>query len=332
MTGPIISVDRSETTSVARLPLVTVITPAYNRAAYLDETIQSVLQQDYPRIEYIVLDDGSRDNTVEVLKKYDGQIAWESHPNMGETRTVNKGFAMSRGGIIGVVNSDDPLASNTAISTMVQAMIARPEVVVVYPDWDMIDSEGRAFRHETTFEYDYIDMVRWHHCVPGPGAFFCRKVVEQLGGRDPQFRYVGDFDFWLRAGLLGPFARIPQTLATFRVHEGSASVSQTGSLMAEEHIRLVNKYYGLPGLPEEFRRVKREAYSSAYYIAGCVCGQGASIEKTRYYLRALWYCPGKYLREYRDRRGTIRHEIQDLLGQGIVRRRAVGAGASGQRV
>ena len=85
------------------LPLVTVITPAYNRASYLVETIESVLGQDYPRLEYIVLDDGSTDNTREVLGKYEGRIIWETHPNMGETRTVNKGFGLARGEIVVVV-------------------------------------------------------------------------------------------------------------------------------------------------------------------------------------------------------------------------------------
>jgi glycosyltransferase involved in cell wall biosynthesis len=286
------------------LPLITIITPTYNCADYLPETIESVLSQGYPSLEYILLDDGSEDNSVALLEKYSAKIIWESHPNMGETRTVNKGFAMAHGGIIGVVNSDDPLLPG-ALHSVAEYMQSHPDVGVVYPDWDMIDADGKVIQHITTFNYNYIDMLRWHHCVPGPGAFFRRLVLEGLGGRDPQFRYVADFDFWLRAGLLGSFARIPHTLATFRWHPAGASSDGMGALMAEEHIRLVNKIYMIPDLPREAVAVKLEAYSSAHYVAGVVCGDKARKERRHHFWQAIRYKPGKYLFEYRDRLPAI---------------------------
>ena len=144
--------DRSE------LPLVSVITPAYNRASYLDETIQSVLGQDYTNIEYIVLDDGSTDNTRDVLEKYDGRIVWETHPNMGETRTVNKGFGMAHGEIVVVVNSDDPLLPG-AVKAAVDFMESRPDVLVAYPDWNFIGPKSEVTEHIRVREYDYSFMV-----------------------------------------------------------------------------------------------------------------------------------------------------------------------------
>ena len=289
------------------LPLVTIITPAYNRAPFLDETIQSVLAQDYPHIEYLVLDDGSTDNTREVLAKYTGQIYWESHPNMGETRTVNKGFMMGKGEIVGVVNSDDPLLPG-AVSAIVECMRADPELIVVYPDWNMIDESGKLIRHMATFNYSYRDMLRWHHCMPGPGTLFRREVVDKLKGRDPQFWYVGDFDFWLRAGLMGPFARISRKLACFRSHAGGTSSGAQGVRMAEEHIRLVEKIYSIPNLPRHLLAIKPEAYSSACYIAGVVCGDKLSEIRKKYYIRAIIYCPWKYFFEYRGRLLVILRE------------------------
>lgn len=289
---------------ISELPLVTIITPTYNRADYIKEVIDSVLSQDYPRLEYIVLDDGSQDNTVEILKEYESNIRWESHLNMGETLTVNKGFKMASGEIIGVVNSDDPLLPG-AVTAAAQLLQSRPDLLVVYPDWDMIDADGKVIQHIATFDYNYIDMLRWHHCVPGPGAFFRRFLLERLAGRDPQFRYVADFDFWLRSGLLGQFARIPHTLATFRWHAVGASSGGKGALMAEEHIRLVDKIYMMPELPREAVAVKSEAYSSAHYIAGAVCGEEALKERRHHFWQALKYRPGKYLFEYRDRLPTI---------------------------
>lgn len=284
----------------AEIPLVTVITPAYNRASFLDETIQSVLSQDYPRLEYIILDDGSSDNTQEILDKYRDKVRIESHANMGETRTVNKGFTLATGQIIGVVNSDDPLLPG-AIRKIVDVMLKQPEILVAYPDWNMVDEKGVVVQNIQTYQYNYFDMLRWHHCMPGPGTFFRREVVEKLGGRDPQFRYVGDFDFWLRAGLLGPFARVPDTLATFRVHADSASVSQMNHLMGEEHIRLVNKIFSLPNIPVDIIEIKREAISSANYIAGVVCGKQSFKEKMKYFSAAFCFAPLKYIGEYRAR-------------------------------
>src|SRR5688572_11108874 len=119
------------------LPLVTIITPAYNRASFMDETIQSVLSQDYPHIEYVVLDDGSTDNTLQVLEKYRSRIILESHPNMGETRTVNKGLSMAKGAIVSIVNSDDPLLPG-AVRTSVAVLQEHPDALAAYPDWNEI--------------------------------------------------------------------------------------------------------------------------------------------------------------------------------------------------
>jgi glycosyltransferase involved in cell wall biosynthesis len=281
-------------------PRVSVITAAYNRASLLDETIQSVLNQDYPNLEYIVLDDGSTDATLEVIKKYEGRILWTSHSNMGETRTVNKGFSMATGEIVGVVSSDDPLLPG-AIRELARKLVAEPELLVVYPDWDMIDENGEFLKNEQTQDYDYIEMVRHWHCLPGPAAFFRHSVATRLEGRDPGFRFVGDFDFWLRAGLMGPFARVPRTLANFRQHPDGATSKDQGESMAREHVRLVKKIFSLPNLPREVRDVKREAFSGAYFLAGLVCvGDSVRLRK-RFYRLAFLYSPSKYFREHRYR-------------------------------
>lgn len=281
-------------------PLVTIITPAYNRANLLAETIESVLGQDYPNLEHLVLDDGSTDGTADVLARYAGRVRVEWHPNMGETRTVNRGFALARGDVIGVVSSDDPLLPG-AIRHIVETLRARPEVLVAYPDWRMIDAVGNPMRDERTYDYDYVDMVRRHHCVPGPGTLFRRSVADRLGGRDPAFRYVADFDFWLRAGLLGPFVRVPEILATFRVHGDSASVNQKHESMAEEHVRLVEKFFELADVPAEVRAIRAEAVSSAYYVAGVVCGDTPSWKRARLFASALRHAPLKYVGEHRRR-------------------------------
>lgn len=272
-----------------QLPLVSIVTPAYNRAPYLEETIQSVLAQNYHRIEYIILDDGSTDNTGEILSHYAGRITWETHPNMGETQTVNKGIGMAHGEIIAIVNSDDPLMPG-AVSSAVEFLREHPEILVAYPDWRKIDRHSHLVEHVKVPEYNFLHMVRRHDCVVGPGAFIRRRAFELVSGRDPNYRYVADFAFWLQLGLHGAFARIPLELATFRVHPQSASVSARGRQMANEHIRLIQHFFAQPGLPLDVKRVRREAFAWAHLVAADACGSDRWTA-TRHRLLALAYAP-----------------------------------------
>jgi glycosyltransferase involved in cell wall biosynthesis len=278
------------------LPLVSIITPAYNRAGYLKETIESVLTQDYPKIEYIVLDDGSTDNTREVLEKYTGRLIWETHPNMGEHRTVNKGWSMAHGEIVVVVNSDDTLLPG-AVSIAVAFMQAHPDILVAYPDWNYIGPDSEFISHVQVPEYDYLYMLKRYHSSVNSGAFIRRKAFELAGMRDPDFKYVADFEYWLRLGLYGEFARIPKTLATWRMHPTSALISNRGKAMADEHTRLLEKLYSRPDLPPEVRKVRKEAYSSAHYYAVLTAGS-SRWEARKHCLKSFLYHPPSFFGNY----------------------------------
>jgi glycosyltransferase involved in cell wall biosynthesis len=197
----------SWTQTDATLPLVTVITPAYNRAHYLPETIESILNHDYPHIQYIVLDDGSTDETPDVLARYQGRITALRHDNHGQAWTVNRGFEHAEGEFICLVNSDDPLPQG-AIRRLVEILLANPDIMLVYPDWNVVDEEGEFLQHISPPDYSYVDMVRWFMCMPGPGAVFRRRLVECAGDWDPSNHYCPDFEWFLRAGLCGPFLHV----------------------------------------------------------------------------------------------------------------------------
>jgi glycosyltransferase involved in cell wall biosynthesis len=273
-----------------KCPLVTIITPTYNRERELPETIDSVLTQTYPNIEYIVVDDGSRDRTVELLRDYESRLRWVTHPNRGEARTVNRGWGMARGSFIATVNSDDPVFPEF-IEKAVAFMQERPDVLVGYPDWVMIDEVGRKIRDVQTLEYDHASMLRWHLCFPGPGALMRRRVLDLAGFRNPQYRFVGDFEYWLRVSLHGPFARIPHTLARWRDHAGATTNQKVGQLAAEVP-RMVEEFFRSPRVPPAVRAVEREARAAAHFIAGRQClAAGAGWNARQYFLRSILLYP-----------------------------------------
>lgn len=282
-------------------PLVTVITPAYNLAPYLAETIESVLNQDYPNIEYMVLDDGSKDNTRDVLERYTGRIYWETHENMGEARTVNKAWKMAKGDYVVVVNADDPIYPSM-ISKLVAFMEANPDVLAVYPDWHAIDENADVLFYNRTWDFDYAKMLRQTGCVPGPGTLIRRRGIELESERTVNYRYVTDLEYWLRLGLHGPLARYPEALATHRTHPDSSGVAFKPAV-GKEIIGMIEKFFQNPNLPPHIRGLERPAMASAYFEAGCRVAEYP--ERRKLYLKSFLLDPMSWLRD-EHRRGHWR--------------------------
>jgi glycosyltransferase involved in cell wall biosynthesis len=243
-------------------PLVSVVIPAYNYARYLPEAIDSVLNQEYPNIELIVLDDGSTDRTIEVLKGYGDQFYWESHPNMGQANTLNKGWRLAKGEILAYLSADDFLLPE-AVSACVECLRVNADAVLCYPDFQLVDSESRVVRFVVPPEYSYQEMVTKFVTAPSAGAFFRRSAYVKAGEWDPALRLAPDYDYWLRLGLNGRFVHIQENLAAFRAHADSQSFSQTTAEGAEEAVRILEKYFKRADLPREVIGSKDEAFASA---------------------------------------------------------------------
>ena len=224
-------------------PLVSIVTPTYNQAEFLAATLDSMLAQDYPNIEYIVLDDGSTDGTPEVLNRYTGRVRWERQANIGQSRTLNKAWAQARGKYLGYLSSDDLLLPH-AISTLVKALEAHAEAVVAYCDFDLIDSTGKRSGFTPSPDYDHRRMVEELICPPGPGALFRRSLFEQIGGWNEQLRKIPDFEYWLRAGRVGSFLRIPEVLAQYRVHAESTAIRPIPAERTMEIVDTARAYWG----------------------------------------------------------------------------------------
>jgi len=249
------------------LPYVSIVVPAYNQENYLDETIQSILHQDYKLIELIVLDDGSQDNTKKILQKYDHQFYYASHTNMGQANTLNKGWYKARGEILSYLSADDLLMPNS-VSTAVQYLNEYPDIVLTYCDFNLIDPNSKIIRKVSAPNFDYLEMVKRLICQPGPGVFFRKRAFNRTGGWNPEFRQMPDYDYWLRLGLNGPFKRIPQILASFRIHEKSMTFSKGDRTMASEPVRIIEKYYrSQNNLPKQVVEVFPEAMSNAHLIS-----------------------------------------------------------------
>lgn len=279
------------------IPLVTIVTSTYNHERFLKQAIDSVLSQDYPRIEYIVIDDGSTDNTKQILKNYDNRLYWESQRNMGETPTLNKAIKRAKGELIGKLSSDDFLYPG-AIGSMVNMFLEKPGLIAVYTDFDLVDENGEVFATVKKPEYNYLDSIRKHLCLPGPGTLFKKDIFDLVGGFDTSFSILFDLDFWWHAGLYGQFARLPVSLSAFRQHKKSQSFSG-GKKMAEETIKCINKLYSRSDLPKDVKKIKREAYSSAYYSAAMQSITGGEVEKTskRYLLQSFLFSPANYFKK-----------------------------------
>ena len=270
------------------LPWVSLVTPAYNQAEYLGDTIESVLAQDYPRLEYIVLDDGSSDDTPQVLERYGDRVRHERHANMGQARTLNRGWSLAKGSLLGYLSSDDRLEPE-AISQLVQALTLHPDSAVAYGDFELIDARGRSLRLVRTEEFDLerltVDLV----CQPGPGALFRRTVFDRAGGWKPHLRQVPDFDFWLRASKHGSFVRVPEVLAQYRIHDGSASFRVTPPERSMEIVEVVRSHWLGSDGPQPQR-----AISVAHLIAAKSHAQSGRLDSSfRQWLRAVALHPGK---------------------------------------
>lgn len=215
LTKPEVSVDLDD------LPLVSVVIPSYNQGNYIEQTLRSIFLQGYPRLECIVMDGGSTDGTIEVLKKYDSWITyWKSEKDGGQSAAINEGFDRATGDLIGWQNSDDYYCPN-AFHLVAAAFQQHPGVDGFFGDKDCIDQDGKVYHQVIAQEPTQLNMIPWP-CFPSEALFF-RKGVIQKGYRiNEEFRHYLDYEFFWRLFLDGMiFRKVDGFKAVFRSHEGS---------------------------------------------------------------------------------------------------------------
>jgi glycosyltransferase involved in cell wall biosynthesis len=230
------------------LPLVSIITPSYNQVRFIEATLRSVLEQDYPNIEYLVVDGASTDNSVEIIRKYAGKITWwVSEKDSGQSEAINKGLRRARGEFVGWLNSDDVYLPG-AVSAAVAAFRSHPEAGLVYGDAQAIDADGKPFNVMHARQYTLADLLAFN-IICQPAAFMRRSVLEQVDYLDPAYHLLMDNLLWMRMAQKAPIVYVPWTWAAARYHEQAKNRTR-GAAYGREARVLVNDLKSRPQFAE----------------------------------------------------------------------------------
>lgn len=226
-------------------PLVSIVTPSYNQAQYLERTITSVLSQTYPRLEYYVMDGGSTDGSLEIIRKHAGRLAgWVSERDRGQTDAINKGFGRAKGEIFAWLNSDDTYEPQ-AVAEAVAYLQSHPQAGMVYGDTHFIDEEDRPLGKFPAAQTDYARLRRGYVHIPQQAAFFRAELWRKVGPLDPTFYFAMDYDLWVRLSKIAPLHYTPRHWANFRIH-GAAKSDQADERCWPEMLRVHYREGGSP--------------------------------------------------------------------------------------
>lgn len=275
------------------LPLVSIVTPSLDSAAWISDTIASVLAQDYDRLEYIVMDGGSTDGTHAILAAFsqrDQRLTWFAEPDTGISQAVNHGWQRSQGEIIAWIGSDD-LYRPGAVAAAVAALQAHPAAVAVYSDCDIIDAQGRRAGHLHTGPCDRARLLGWNYLAQ-PAVFMRRPAVAQAGWLDENLYNVMDHDLWIKLARQGELAYVAATWAALRVH-GQTVTNRQVRRAGEETLHVVSRAVNDPALAPDLQPRRARALAEAYLRAGMCYYAAADSAQARAYLRqALRQAPG----------------------------------------
>jgi glycosyltransferase involved in cell wall biosynthesis len=265
-TMPALSTGSGQATS---WPRISIVTPSYNQAQFIEETIRSVLMQGYPNLEYIIVDGGSTDGSVDIIRKYEDWLThWVSEPDRGQAEAINKGWEHSTGHILAWLNSDDVYRPG-ALSRVAEAFQCHLDAVVVVGACAITDIDRNVLGCKLSRFLDPKHFLYEAASVPGqPAVFLARQVVEEIGGLDESLHYVLDWEYWLRIGMRYSRDRVvllDSVLAEAREWEGNKTSLGIERSTAECR-RIIDQIYADPdNLPADIRPLYRTAYSRTFW-------------------------------------------------------------------
>lgn len=228
--------------NAVKWPAVSIVTPSFNQGSYIEATINSMLAQNYPNIEYLIIDGGSTDGTIDILKKYEGRLRWVSEKDQGPEDAIAKGFRMATGEVFGWLASDDVYELD-AIQKVMEIFKQTPEVAMVYGRCQYVDRTGVVIGECPTepFNYDYLAV---YNIIAQPSAFFRRSVYEAVGGISLELKQASDYDLWIRLTKNRKVTYLPELLSSYRLHYAAKTLGfHDPCVKFEEYIVLTMKYY-----------------------------------------------------------------------------------------
>lgn len=204
-------------------PKFTIITPSFNQGKFIEQTINSVIHQSYPNLEYIVMDGGSTDNTVDILKKYEGRLKWFSKKDNGQSDAINKGLKMATGDIVAWLNSDDYYLPGT-LHKVAEYFRNNEDTMWVSGDYRIVDENNKGIHSFVIWykrflrRFSSYNMLSFANYIIQPSTFWRRSLMKETGLINDSYRYCMDYDFWLRIMKKHPLHIIPTPLSAFRIH------------------------------------------------------------------------------------------------------------------
>lgn len=273
---------------------ISIVTPSYQQGRFIEETIRSILLQGYPNLEYIIIDGGSTDETVDIIRKYEPFLTdWVSEPDRGQSHAINKGWQRATGDILHFLNSDDLLLPG-ALAIVAQAFSQNDAIQVVSgvcPVKDVDLKQELRTKQPKDFDLAYFLLDREG---PGqPATFITRAVFEKTGGMDERLHYTMDREYWMRISLRCPgiqVAKLNQPLAIYRWQSECKSAQNEAPYCERE--QLLDIYFSELMLPEQFQQLKRQAYTILCSAAADLCQRtNARGKAVRFFLKALYWNP-----------------------------------------
>jgi len=294
--------------------LVSIITPSYNQASFLEQTIQSVLTQNYTHLEYLIVDGGSTDGSLEIIQRYADRLSWwVSEPDSGQAEAINKGLAHARGEIVAWLNSDDIYLPG-AVTSITAGFQANPQAVMVYGNMLAINESSRIM-NMLRFKQLSLEELLAFNIIGQPTVFMRRAAFEQAGGLDTSFHYLLDHHLWLRLACLGEIRYIDALWAAARYHRGAKNLAHATEF-GREAFRILAWAKDQPDLAPILARTERRARASAHRVdARYLLDSGQSWAALQAWGRAFALHPPAAL----ARLNLFTSAMLDLCGLGRLR-------------